>query len=135
MNYLLDTNILSETIRPQPNPAVMEWMDSMSQERFYISVLTIGEIRKGIVQCQHQSKQQQLLQWLETKVIPWFQSQILPIDITVAEQWALLQGKAAQPIPAIDGLLAATAQTHNLTMVTRNVSDFVPIHPLSLILL
>ncbi|MBS0185445.1 MAG: type II toxin-antitoxin system VapC family toxin [Proteobacteria bacterium] len=122
MRYLLDTNIVSETYRQKPNPEVIQWLKNVPSEKLYISVLTIGEIRKSIEKLNDPQRKIKLITWLDVVLLDWFDKRVLPIDLDVAEQWGRLA--AHYTLPAIDGLLASTAFVHNLTFVTRNVKDF-----------
>lgn len=124
MGYLIDTNVLSETIRPTPNQLVMNWFRNIPSDSLYISVITIGEVRKGIERLAHSQKKEKILAWLEHALPEWFEGRMLSIDFDVADRWGYLLGNTAQNLPAIDSLIAATALTHNLKLVTRNVSDF-----------
>jgi toxin FitB len=123
MPYLLDTCIVSELRKPLANPGVSSWVSSVRSDEVYLSVLTIGEIRTGIEQHRHKnpSGAGNLERWLlglETH----YAERILPITIRVADRWGRLS--PSLPLPAIDGLIAATGLEHQLTVVTRNVADF-----------
>jgi predicted nucleic acid-binding protein len=124
MNYLLDTNVISELKRPKPNERVVNWFDTVTKESLYLSVLTLGEIRKGIDKLSDGSKKQVLSNWLEEDIPLWFDTRLLIIDAAIADCWGKLQAETNKPLPAIDSLLAATALHHNLCLVTRNVNDF-----------
>ncbi|TAN70359.1 MAG: type II toxin-antitoxin system VapC family toxin [Methylobacter sp.] len=124
MNYLLDTNVISELKRPKPNGQVVDWFATADKESLYLSVLTLGEIRKGIDKLADGQKKQTLSSWLEKELPLWFDSRLLVVDAGVADCWGKLQAQINRPLPAIDSLLAATALHHNLCLVTRNVSDF-----------
>lgn len=124
MNYLLDTNVISELKRPKPNGQVVDWFATAAKESLYLSVLTLGEIRKGIDKLGDGQKKQALSGWLEKELPLWFDSRLLIIDAGVADCWGKLQAQINRPLPAIDSLLAATALHNNLCLVTRNVSDF-----------
>jgi len=124
MSYLIDTNVLSELVRPKPNPAVLAWFRDVPDDSLYISVLTIGEIRKGVESVAAVARREKLRVWLEHTLPDWFQERILDIDEPVAERWGRLLAEVNRPVPAIDSLLAATALHHDLRMVTRNVQDF-----------
>lgn len=124
VNYLLDTNVISELKRPKPNGQVVDWFATAAKESLYLSVLTLGEIRKGIDKLADGQKKQALSGWLEKELPLWFDSRLLVVDAGVADCWGKLQAQINRPLPAIDSLLAATAWHHNLCLVTRNVSDF-----------
>ena len=124
MSYLIDTNVLSELRRKAPNPGVVAWFEERPATTLYVSVLTLGEIRKGIEALGKSKRKLKLLDWLETELPAFFAGRILPIDEAVADRWGRLVAAAGRPLPAIDSLLAATALTHGLALVTRNVDDF-----------
>jgi len=124
MSYLLDTNVLSELVRPKPDEAVLAWFANVPDESLYISVLTLGEIRKGVEGVPDAQRKERLRVWLEHTLPEWFGSHVLPVDVNVAERWGRLQADAQRPVPAIDSLLAASALHHELRMVTRNAKDF-----------
>jgi predicted nucleic acid-binding protein len=124
VTYLLDTNMLSETRKRQPDPGVTEWIAGTPAERLYLSVLTLGEIEQGIARVRGRAAAQQaaaLERWLRDVKLG-FADRILPVTLLVASAWGRQQH--AHPLPVIDGLLAATAQAHGMTLVTRNVKDF-----------
>ena len=125
--FLLDTNCISEVVRLKPEPRVMAWMEGADESLLYLSVLTMGEIRKGLAALQQSKRRTQLETWLELELQARFSGRILPIDASVADRWGLLAASAkrsGKALSSIDGLLAATAIHHNLTIVSRNVSDF-----------
>ena len=124
MSYLIDTNVLSELRRREPNQGVIEWFEQRPATTLYLSVLTLGEIRKGIDSLVNDDRQLKLLDWLEVELPQFFSGRILPVDAAVADRWGRLNAQMERPIPAIDSLLAATALTHGLKLVTRNVRDF-----------
>ena len=124
MSYLVDTNVLSELTRPRPTPAVSRWFDDVADEALYLSVLSLGEIRRGIEKLPAGKRKETLRAWLEHELPDWFGDRVLPIDAGVADQWGRLQREVLRTLPAIDGLLAATALHHHLRVVTRNVQDF-----------
>ncbi len=124
--FLLDTNVLSELIRKRPDQRVAAWIEATDESLLYLSVLTLGEIRKGIATLPGVSRRMALEAWLESDLRARFASRILPIDEAVADRWGQITGQAAahkMALPVIDGLLAATALNHNLTFVTRNTQD------------
>ncbi len=125
--YLIDTNCVSELIRPAPNPQVTKWFYSVSDYSLFLSVLTLGEIRRGITNLPQGKRRADLDIWIETVLKPRYAGRILPIDDAVAEQWGILSANArriGKVLNTIDGLIAATALNNSLTVVTRNVDDF-----------
>ena len=126
--FLLDTNVISELTRPKPEPRVTAWLDSIDESLLYLSVLTLGEIRKGLGIMSSGQRRTRLELWLTTELKSRFAGRLLTIDAGVADYWGQLAGDAQRhgtPVPVIDGLLAATALHHHLTMVTRNVQDYI----------
>jgi predicted nucleic acid-binding protein len=124
--FLLDTNIISELVKRKPEPKVVIWIDSIDENLLYLSVLTLGEIRKGISSLRDASRRVILEAWLDSDLILRFAERILPIDRAVADRWGRIAAAAVaakSPLPVIDGLLAATALDQNLTLVTRNTKD------------
>ena len=124
MSYLLDTNVISELIRPKPEPKVLEWFKNIPEETLYLSVLTLGEIRKGVELLKDLKRKEKLRIWLEIDLPRWFGERVLEINQDVADRWGRLQAEIKRPIPAIDSLIASTALHHDLRLVTRNVNDF-----------
>lgn len=124
MSYLLDTNVLSELRRKNPDPGVLTWFAERPADRLYLSVLTLGELRKGVEGVTDLKRRQTLIDWLETELPRFFTGRILPVDAPVADRWGRLVAAAGTPLPAIASLLAATAVEHDLVLVTRNVRDF-----------
>lgn len=124
MSYLVDTNVLSELRRKQPAAQVVAWFAERPRQALYLSVLTLGEIRKGIERLGDGPRQQQLLDWLEVELPNYFLGRVLAVDTHTADRWGRLLGSARRPLPAVDSLLAATALQHDLTLVTRNTADF-----------
>jgi predicted nucleic acid-binding protein len=126
--FLLDTNVLSEfNRRGEPNRLVKQWLEAADSDSLYASVLTLGEIRLGVELLPPSKRRTQLEQWLDRDLPEWFEGRILPVDRSIADRWGLLRAKAqmkGRPLSVIDALLAATALQHNLTIVSRNVSDF-----------
>lgn len=123
MSYLLDTNVLSELRRKQPDPGVARWVRDRPASTLYLSALTLGELRKGVEALADASRRLSLLDWLETELPAFFAGRILPVDTAVADRWGRMLAQAGRPVAAIDSLLAATAQHHGLILVTRNVRD------------
>lgn len=124
MSYLIDTNVLSELRRRDPDANVVRWMADLPATTLYLSVLTLGELRKGVEGLPEGDRKRRLLDWLEVELPAYFAGRILPVDATVADRWGRLLAQAGRPLPAIDSLLTATALAHGLTLVTRNLKDF-----------
>lgn len=124
MNFLVDTNVVSELRKKRPAPSVLAWFADVADEHLYFSVLSVGEIRRGIEKLAEPEQRSLLLTWLEQELIPWFGERLLAIDLAVAERWGRLSAEAGRSLPTIDSLLAATALVHDLTLVTRNIADF-----------
>ena len=125
--FLLDTNCISEVVRLKPDPQVMAWIEAAEEGLLYLSVLTLGEIRKGLAALPQSKRRTRLETWLEVELQARFSGRILSIGAAVADRWGLLAAAAkikGKPLSAIDGLLAATAIHHNLTIVSRKVGDF-----------
>jgi len=124
MGYLIDTSIISETIRVRQNKLVIGWLEGVPDEALFVSVLTLGGIRKGIEGIADKIKRERLRLWLEQELPAWFEGRVLPIDLAVADRWGRLLAEAGRPVPTIDSLLAATALHYELRLVTRNAGDF-----------
>lgn len=126
MKYLLDTCVISEFTKPQPDTPVLTWFQATQSEDLFLSVVTIGEIKKGIYKLPASNKKQALLLWL-TALLGDYQHRILAVDLGVMENWSAMIAHAeknGQPVASMDSLIAATAYTHHLTLVTRNERDF-----------
>ena len=127
MNYLLDTNVISELVAKQPNRRVLEWIDTLDSNRVFLSVITIGELRKGIEKLPASARKEALFDWLTTDLVLRFSGRILSLEIDVMLTWGQMTGqleRIGRPLPAIDSLIAALALYHNYTLVTRNEADF-----------
>lgn len=122
MNFLLDTNVVSELRKRAPDGGVVAWFDSVGSPQLYLSVLTVGEIRQGICRLQRRDRAQAAVfdQWL-AGLLRAYSDRVVPVTAEVAEEWGRLN--VPDPVPVIDGLLAATAKVHDWTLVTRNISD------------
>lgn len=128
MSWLLDTCVLSEYIRKAPDLKVIGWLDEQDETSLHISVISLGEIEKGIIKLQAAdlTRARKLTAWLG-KLEQRFATRILPLDAPILSAWANLAARAdlaGRPLPVMDGLLMATAQCHGLTVVTRNIQDF-----------
>ena len=124
MSFLVDTCALSELVKPKPSSDVCDWFDGTPPEALFVSVLTLGEIRKGVEKLESGRRRTQIVTWLETALPAWFEDRVLPVDARVADEWGRLAARLSKPVPAIDSLIAATAIRHRLAIVTRNESDF-----------
>jgi predicted nucleic acid-binding protein len=126
LKYLLDTCAISEFTKPEANTGVIEWLKNANSDDLYLSVINIGEIKKGINKLPASKKKQDLLFWLET-LLEDYQNRILNVDLAVMENWSLIVANAekkGQPVASMDSIIAAVAYTHHLTLVTRNERDF-----------
>lgn len=126
MNYLLDTCILAEFTKKQPEQKVLDWLDNQIEQTLFLSVITIGEISKGIAALPTSKKKKQLEKWLQNLIFR-YDKRIISLDIDEMLTWGEINGKLAKKgyvFPFMDSLIAATALTHNLTLVTRNDMDF-----------
>lgn len=124
MSYLIDTNVICELVKKSPDKNVVKWFNKVSDRDLYLSVLTIGEIRKGLAQINNDQYREKVRLWLDQDLIAWFENRILPVDQHVANKWGLLQAQTNRTLPAIDSLLAATALHSDLIIVTRNTKDY-----------
>jgi predicted nucleic acid-binding protein len=124
LSYLLDTNVLSELRRRAPNSGVVDWLAQRPSTALYLSVLTLGELRKGVQGVSDLSRRADLLDWLETELPAFFAGRILAVDAQVADRWGRMMAAAGRPVPAIDSLIGATAAHCGLSLVTRNARDF-----------
>jgi predicted nucleic acid-binding protein len=121
--YLIDTNVISELRRREPEPRVLAWFEQRPAAQLYLSVLTLGEIRRGVERLAAGERQEALRTWLEAELPAFFSGRLLPVDAAVAQRWGRLMAEMGRPLPAIDSLLAATALEHNLVLATRNLKD------------
>ena len=121
MRYLFDTNTLAETVKPVPNASVVAWLDGLNYDKCFVSVLTLGEIRKSVERLAPSARRERFKQWLEVALPNRFDRNVLDVNLEVADRWGRLTIEQARtPRPIIDSLLAATALTHGLTLVTRD---------------
>lgn len=127
MSFLLDTNVVSEWVKPRPNPGVIGWLADVDEDRVFISVITLAESRRGVERMEDGIRKQRLAAWLASELPLRFEGRIVPIDAMVADAWGRITARgeiAGRPIGATDAFIAATAVAHGLTLVTRNVRDF-----------
>ncbi|RRR78126.1 MAG: type II toxin-antitoxin system VapC family toxin [Candidatus Viridilinea halotolerans] len=127
MNYLLDTNVISELIKKQPNRQVIRWIDEQDAGRMYLSVVTIGEVQKGITKLSSSERKNTLQTWLDTDLRLRFDKRILELTSSVMTQWGRLTGTLelqGRVLSAFDSLIAATCLQHQAILVTRNEDDF-----------
>ena len=125
--FLLDTNTVSELVSVKPQQQVLDWIEAAVENRLYLSVMTIGEIRQGVAALPPSKKRTRLETWLEVDLQSRFAGRILVIHAAVAERWGSIMAQSrakGMTLPVVDGLLAETALHHDLTVVTRNASDF-----------
>lgn len=126
MSYLLDTCCVSELVRPRPDQGVVNWVGTTDERLQHLSVLTIGEIAKGVARIDDSARRSRLDAWVHGDLLARFDNRLLPIDHRVVLRWGALAGEAERrgmTLPLVDSLLAATALTHDLIVVTRNVRD------------
>ncbi|MGD0610982.1 MAG: type II toxin-antitoxin system VapC family toxin [Anaerolineales bacterium] len=129
MNYLLDTCVLSEFTRRQPEEKVIHWLESIDEEMFFISVITIGEIQRGVERLAESHRKTELLVWLNNDLIKRFGDRAIPLYVPIMLRWGSLTARmesAGRPIAIMDSLIAATALHNQLVIATRNVTDFLP---------
>jgi predicted nucleic acid-binding protein len=127
VNFLLDTNLVSEWTKPRPNPGVVTWLANADEDRVFISVVTIAELRHGVERLAIGRRRKRLNEWIEGELLFRFDERILPIDAATADAWGRIVAHReglGRPIGTMDAFIAATAQVHKLTLATRNQTDF-----------
>jgi predicted nucleic acid-binding protein len=127
VNFLLDTNLVSEWTKPRPNPGVVRWLADADEDRVFISVVTIAELRHGVERLAIGRRRKRLNEWIEGELLFRFDERILPIDAATADAWGRIVAHReglGRPIGTMDAFIAATAQVHKLTLATRNQTDF-----------
>ena len=127
MSFLLDTAVVSELVRKSPSAAVLKWIDGQDEATLHLSVLTIGELEKGVARLPASVRRSRLQSWVRRDLAERFGGRLLPIDTRTAARWGAIAGeseKRGRPLPVIDCLIAATALVNGLAVVTRNVGDF-----------
>jgi predicted nucleic acid-binding protein len=126
MNYLLDTCLISELAKSEPHKKVVDWVLRKNETSFYLSVLTFGELHKGVEKLPESKKKDELRIWIEYELKNRFHNRIIGIDMHVSVIWGKIlcvAEKKGKPMPAVDSLIAATGIAHDLTVVTRNITD------------
>jgi predicted nucleic acid-binding protein len=127
VSFLLDTNVVSEGGKPRPDPGVMDWLSSVDEEQLFLSVVSLAELRHGVERLERGRRKSALDHWLTDQLPARFDSRLLLVDASTADQWGRVVARAqtaGRPIGAMDAWLAATAEQHQLTLVTRNLSNF-----------
>lgn len=127
MSYLLDTSVVSELVKKSPHLPVLKWIGEQDEATLYLSVVTIGELEKGIARLPASARKARLQSWVRRDLVERFGERLLAVDLQAATRWGAYSGeseKRGQPLPVIDSLIAATASVHGLAVVTRNVEDF-----------
>jgi len=127
MSFLLDTNVISEWVKPRPDPRVVSWLDEVDEDRVFLSVVTLGELRYGVERLPAGGRRQRLDAWVRHELPLRFEGRVLPVDAIVADAWGIIvaqRERAGRGMSAMDGLIAATAEAHELTLVTRDAADF-----------
>ena len=129
MNYLLDTCLVSELIKKRPEPHVVEWVRQQPEDRLYLSVVTLGELQKGIAKLEDVQRANKLQAWLDEDLLERFAGRVLDVTPAVARIWGRIQGeaeRAGRTLPVVDSLIASTAFDLGAPVVTRNVDDMAP---------
>jgi toxin FitB len=127
VNFLLDTNVISEWVRPQPDRNVIAWTADLDEDRAFISVISFAEIRRGVEMLPNGRRRERLAAWLTEDLSARFEQRILDIDLRVAETWGTLMARGQKiglTLGSMDAFIAATARAHGLTLATRNIKDF-----------
>jgi predicted nucleic acid-binding protein len=127
VSFLLDTNAVSEWVKPRPNAGLIGWMESADEDRIFISVISLAELRYGVERMAVGKRRNRIEEWLRDELPLRFEGRILPVDTDVAEAWGKTVSRneaAGRPIGVMDAFLAATAEIRHMTLVTRNVTDF-----------
>jgi len=129
VNFLLDTNVVSEWVKPRPDPGVIAWLSQADEDQVYLSVVTLAELRFGIERLSDGQRKRRLDEWLRNDLVDRFDGRVLAVDAAIADAWGRLVARRddiGRPIDAMDAFIAATADAYGLGLVTRNVADFTP---------
>lgn len=127
MSFLLDTNVISEWVKPKPNAGVIEWMLDADEDRVFLSVVTLAEIRHGIELLPSGARRQRLTDWLDVELPDRFQGRLIEVNRGIADSWGVCMARARLAgitLNPMDAFIAATAKSHGFALVTRNISDF-----------
>lgn len=127
MSFLLDTNVISEWVKPQPHTGVIRWLGEADEDRVFISVISIAEVRRGLERMAKGQRRDRIATWLWEDLPVRFEGRILPVDLAIAQEWGVTFERARSHgviLGVMDAFLAATAHTRELTLVTRNTKDF-----------
>ena len=129
MRFLLDTNVISEWVKPRPSAAVVAWLGATDEDRLFVSVITLGELRRGVEKLAAGARRTGLDAWLRYDLPERFEGRVVGVDAQTADAWGRIvadRERQGRRLGAIDALVAATAVRHELTLVTRNTRDFEP---------
>jgi toxin FitB len=127
VNFLLDTNVVSEWVRVRPDEGVVAWLANVDEDRVFVSVVTLAELRYGTERMPAGRRRVRLEEWLRAELPLRFEGRVVPVDAAVADSWGRIvatREALGRPIGSIDAFIAATAQAHKLALVTRNAADF-----------
>jgi hypothetical protein len=127
LSYLLDTNVVSEPMKPAPDAGVVAWLADADEANLYLSAVSFAELHRGVERMASGHRRDRLDAWLQEDLAERFAGRILPVDLVVADQWGRIvvqRERRGRPIGHMDALIAATARVHSLTLVTRNAADF-----------
>jgi len=127
VKFLVDTNVVSEWVKIRPDSGVIDWMTEVDEDRVFISVISLAELRRGIERMPEGKRRSRLDEWLREELPQRFERRVLLVDHAVAEAWGRIVARcemAGRPLSTMDGFIAATAEVHDMALVTRNVSDF-----------
>jgi predicted nucleic acid-binding protein len=127
VSFLIDTNVVSEWVRPRPNPRVVAWFAETDEDRIFLSVVTLAELRRGVARLAESRRRNLLDEWLRHELPLRFEARVLAIDTVIAAAWGDVMAERenrGQPMSTMDAFIAATARVHRLILVTRNAADF-----------